>query len=189
MIEGIEVLMRHWGAQIGRHSTVGSGTSSALAGLIEWKGAPPRGEPGSRIPVGGGALDHRASEVQACVDAVERQGEQGQRLARLARLRYLDPAGRGPRSVAEQMAALEMAPNAERTYRNWVHRLHELMLAELSKRHAGTMEAVRKLQKDGRKRRKATLDRQERTAERIRQHDRSSAESPPSGAVAPRSAP
>ncbi|WP_425328314.1 hypothetical protein [Pseudomonas nitroreducens] len=189
MIEGIEVLMRHWGAQIGRHSAVGSGTSSALAGLIEWKGAPPRGEPGTRILVGGGALDHRASEVQACVDAVGRQGEQGQRLARLARLRYMDAAGRGPRSVADQMRALEIAPDAERTYYNWVHRLHELILVELSARHAGTMEAVRKLKKDGRKRRKATIERQNRTADRILCVDRSSAEYPPSGSVAPRSAP
>ncbi len=189
MIEGIEVLMRHWGAQIGRHSAVGSGTSSALAGVIEWKGAPPRGEPGSRILVGGGALDHRASEVQACLDALERQGEQCERLVRLARLRYLDLAGRGPRPVAEQMRALDIAPEAERTYYNWVHRLHELLLAELSRRHAGTMEAVRKLQKDGRKRRKATIERQNRTADRILGADRSSAEYPPSGAVAPRSAP
>ncbi len=191
MIEGIEVLMRHWADQIGRNIEVYgcSSTASPLAGLMEWMGAPPRGEPGSRIIDGGCSLDHRASEVQACLDALERQGEKCEHLVRLARLRYLDHAGRGPRSVAEQMAALEMAPTAERTYRNWVHRLHELMLMELSKRHAGTMEAVRKLQKDGRKRRKATIDRQERTAERLRKHDRSSADNPPSGAVAPRSAP
>lgn len=191
MIEGIEVLMRHWADQIGRNS-VAHGCSSAaspLAGLIEWRGAPPRGEPGSRILDGGCALDHRASEVQACLDAVERQGEKCAHLVLLARLRYLDNFGFGPRPVAEQMEALGMAPTAERTYRNWVHRLHELMLVELTKRHAGTMEAMRKLQKDGRKRRKATIDRQERTAERLRKHDRSSADTPPSGAVAPRSAP
>jgi hypothetical protein len=34
------------------------------------------------------------------------------------------------------MVAQEMAPTAERTYRNRVHQLPELMLLELSKRHA-----------------------------------------------------
>jgi hypothetical protein len=147
MIEGIEVLMRHWADQIGRNS-VAHGCSSAaspLAGLIEWGGAPPRGEPGSRILDGGCALDHRASEVQACIDAVERQGEKCEHLVRLARLRYLDHAGCGPRSVEMQMVALGMKPGADRTYRNWVHRLHELILRELERRHAGTLEAIKRV--------------------------------------------
>lgn len=37
MIEEIEVLMRHWSAQIGRNGVGCSSISSSLAGLIEWQ--------------------------------------------------------------------------------------------------------------------------------------------------------
>ncbi|WP_160286530.1 hypothetical protein [Pseudomonas knackmussii] len=176
MIEEIEVLLRHWGEQIGRAGVLsGSSISSTLAGFIEWQGAPPRGEPGTRAPSGGYTMDHRAREVQACIDAIERQGEAGKHLARLARLRYL-----GGRSVAEQMAALEMAAGADRTYRNHVHRLHELVLAELRKRHAGTMEAIRRLPSQLEKQRRAAARRAKQAAKGHVGHYRSSAESPPS---------
>ncbi|WAB92495.1 hypothetical protein OSS47_00505 [Pseudomonas citronellolis] len=185
MIEEIEVLMRHWGEQIGRGGVgAGGSISSTLAGFIEWQGAPPRGEPGTRDPVGGYSMDHRAREVQACVDALERQGEQGQHLARLARLRYL-----GGRSVAEQMAALEMAAGSDRTYRNHVHRLHELVLAELRRRHAGTMEAIKRLPSQLAKQRRLAARRAKQAAQGIAAHYRSSDVAPPSAPVRPRQPP
>jgi len=185
MIEEIEVLMRHWGEQIGRCCCMPAGSiSSTLAGFIEWRGAPPRGEPGTRAPAGGYSMDHRAREVQACVDAVERQGEQGKHLARLARLRYL-----GGRTVAEQMAALDMAAGADRTYRNHVHRLHELVLAELRRRHAGTLEAVRRLPSQLEKQRRFAARRAKLAAKGLAGHYRSSDVSPPSAPASPRQPP
>ncbi|WP_275629060.1 hypothetical protein [Pseudomonas sp. 273] len=185
MIEEVEVLMRHWGEQIGRCGTgAGGSLSSTLAGFIEWQGAPPRGEPGTRDPAGGGSMDHRAREVQACVDAVERQGERGKHLVRLARLRYL-----GDRPVAVQMAALEMPVGADRTYRNHVHRLHELVLAELQRRHAGTLEALRRLPSQLEKQRRQAARRAKLAAKGVAGRYRSSDASPPPAPVRPRQPP
>jgi hypothetical protein len=62
---------------------------------------------------------------------LQHQGEQGPRLAKLASLRYLPER---ELSVAEQMRQLGLEPSVDRTYRNWVQRLHDRMIAELSRR-------------------------------------------------------
>ncbi|MFG9305795.1 hypothetical protein ACEP1V_34460 [Pseudomonas aeruginosa] len=180
MIEEIEVLLRHWRAQIGRNGVGCSSISSSLAGLIEWQGAPPRGEPGSRVLLGGTSVDHRAREVQACIDAIERRGEEGACLARLARLRYLSCP---PRTVKQQIAALEVGEITDRTYRNWVQRLHELVLCELIRRHAGTLEAIKALRKVERRR---TAARRGKAVRGVNGEYRSSAIAPPSAPASPR---
>ena len=79
----------------------------------------------------GAGPDHMAREVEAALAWLQHQGEQGQRLAKLASLRYLPER---ELSVAEQMRQLGLEPSADRTYRNWVQRLHDRMIAELSRR-------------------------------------------------------
>jgi len=90
-----------------------------------------RGTPGSRDLLVGAGPDHMAREVEAALAWLQHQGEQGQRLAKLASLRYLPER---ELSVAEQMRLLGLEPSADRTYRNWAQRLHDRMIAELSRR-------------------------------------------------------
>ena len=73
----------------------------------------------------GAGPDHMAREVEAALAWLQHQGEQGQRLAKLASREL---------SVAEQMRQLGLEPSADRTYRNWAQRLHDRMIAELSRR-------------------------------------------------------
>ncbi|EMK3527097.1 hypothetical protein V8099_001269 [Pseudomonas aeruginosa] len=180
MIEVVEVLLRHWAIQCGQMLGGEGAGASPLAGLIDWKGAPPRGEPGSRLLLGGTSVDHRAREVQACIDAIERRGEEGACLARLARLRYLSCP---PRTVKQQIAALEVGEITDRTYRNWVQRLHELVLCELTRRHAGTLEAIKALRKVERRR---TAARRGKAVRGVNGEYRSSAIAPPSAPASPR---
>lgn len=118
MIKEIEALMVHWGEQTRERGQDG-GLGSQMGAIIEWGGAPPRGTPGSRVLGGAGCgIDHVASEVQAAVAELERSGRAP--LARLARDRYCNLA-----TVREQMRAVGIAEGADRTYRNWVGRLHQ----------------------------------------------------------------
>lgn len=145
MIEAVETLMRHWGEQVSAQlGPVLEGEGPALSPPSSSGRARPRGEPGTRVPVGGNNLDHRAREVEACISALGRGDEVAQRLARLARLRYL---GAVPRTVAQQMALLEMDPKADRTYLNWVQSLHEWVLAELCRRQAANLRDVSALRR------------------------------------------
>ena len=121
MIKEIEALMVHWGEQM-RERGHGGGLGSQMGAIIEWGGAPPRGTPGSRILGGAGCgIDHIASEVQAAVAELERSGRAP--LARLALERYCAMA-----TVRDQMKAVGIAEGADRTYRNWVDRLHRELL-------------------------------------------------------------
>ncbi|SFI91299.1 hypothetical protein SAMN05444507_112177 [Pseudomonas syringae] len=127
MIKEIEALMVHWGEQM-RERGQGGGLGSQMGAIIEWCGAPPRGTPGSRILGGAGCgIDHIASEVQAAVAELERSGRAP--LASLARDRYCNLA-----TVREQMRAVGIAEGAERTYRNWVDRLHREIMEILKLR-------------------------------------------------------
>ena len=121
MIKEIEALMVHWGEQT-RERGQGGGLGSQMGAIIEWGGAPPRGTPRSRVLGGAGCgIDHVASEVQAAVAELERSGRAP--LARLARDRYCNLT-----TVREQMRAVGIAEGADRTYRNWVDRLHREVL-------------------------------------------------------------
>lgn len=146
MIEAIEGLLVHWGEQSRRHG-VGGGGASPLAGLIEWRGAPPRGEPGAVILLGGSGFDHAAAEVDAALGALERAGDlldeararEGissavalsveSQLVGLAYARYLpDPRP----SVDEQMRRARIA--ARRTYTRRLDELHAWLQGELRRR-------------------------------------------------------
>lgn len=131
MIKEIEALMVHWGEQT-RERGQGGGLGSQMGAIIEWGGAPPRGTPGSRVLGGAGCgIDHVASEVQAAVAELERSGRAP--LARLARDRYCNLT-----TVREQMKAVGIAEGADRTYRNWVARLHQQVLLILTLRSGST---------------------------------------------------
>lgn len=119
MKKDIDYLMRHWGEQRARCGLV-SGLGSQLGTIMEWKGAAPRGgASGSRIPVNGLGMDRAAAEVEAAVAELERRDDRGQTLARLATFRYLYEA-----TIREQMRAVGLAEDAERTYWNWLDALH-----------------------------------------------------------------
>ncbi|KPZ16599.1 Uncharacterized protein ALO41_03774 [Pseudomonas amygdali pv. ulmi] len=121
MIKEIEALMVHWGEQM-RERGQGGGLGSQMGAIIEWGGAPPRGTPGSRVLGGAGCgIDHIASEIGAAVAELERSGHAP--LGRLARDRYC-----GLVTVREQMRAVGIAEGADRTYRNWIGRLHREVL-------------------------------------------------------------
>lgn len=131
MIKEIEALMVHWGEQM-RERGQGGGLGSQMGAIIEWGGAPPRGTPGSRILGGAGCgIDHIASEVQAAVAELDRSGRAP--LARLALERYCAMA-----TVRDQMKAVGIAEGADRTYRNWVDRLHQQVLLILTLRSGST---------------------------------------------------
>ena len=131
MIKEIEALMVHWGEQKRERSQAG-GLGSQLGAIIEWGGAPPRGTPGSRGLDGAGAgMDHIATEIDAAVAELERTGRAP--LAQLALYRYCTLA-----TVREQMRAVDIAEGADRTYRNWVTRLHQQVLLILTLRSGMT---------------------------------------------------
>ncbi|WP_439870914.1 hypothetical protein [Pseudomonas syringae] len=126
MIKEIETLMVHWGEQM-RERGQGGGLGSQMGAIIEWGGAP-----GSRMLGGAGCgIDHIASEVQAAVAELERSGRAP--LARLALERYYAMT-----TIREQMKAVGIAEGADRTYRNWVDRLHQQVLLILTLRSGST---------------------------------------------------
>nr|WP_247719419.1 hypothetical protein [Pseudomonas syringae] len=109
--------MVHWGEQT-RERGQGGGLGSQMGAIIEWGGAPPRGTPGSRVLRGAGCgMDHIANEIGAAVAELERSGRAS--LALLALERYCALS-----TVREQMRMVGIAEGADRTYRNWIGRLH-----------------------------------------------------------------
>lgn len=86
-------------------------------------------------PLSNGGMDHASTEVAAAVAQLERQSKKGAQLALLARNRYL---AQPPMTVREQLRLLQLAEDADRTYRNWVHRLHQQVLLILTVRSATT---------------------------------------------------
>ena len=135
MIGEIESLMVHWGEQ--RHRLgLGGGLGSQMGAIIEWGGCAPRGTPGSKELAGPSAgMDHIGSEIEAAVAELARDKARGQGLAKLADVRYLQmPA----MPVREQMRILGIAEGADRTYRNWVTRLHQQVLLILTVRSRTT---------------------------------------------------
>lgn len=142
MIEEIEALMQHWGAQHGQVGD-GGGLGSPMATIMQYGGCAPRGTPGSRdlMMSAGGGMDHASTEVAAAVAQLERQSEKGAQLALLARNRYL---AQPSMTVREQLRLLQLAEDADRTYRNWVHRLHQQVQLILTVRSATTRGITRR---------------------------------------------
>ena len=134
MIDEVEELMQHWGNQFNQVGD-GGGLGSPMATIIEWGGCAPRGTPGSRdlMMAAGGGMDHAAMEVAAALAQLERQSEKGALLAKLARNRYLP---RPAWSVRSQLPLLGLGDDADRTYRTWVHALHQQVQVILTVRSA-----------------------------------------------------
>ncbi len=138
MIENIESLMKHWGEQQARHGHEAS-LGSQMGGIMDWKGSAPRGTPGTRPLLGGGAgMDYAAAEVDAAIAELDRRDERGQKLASLARLRYCHGV-----PVRQQMQEIGLAEGADRTYRNWVQALHQqvmvILMARMGAAHGYTV--------------------------------------------------
>jgi len=122
----VEGLMQHWAEQ---RALLGhdAGLGSQMGSIMEWKGAAPRGGvAGARILIGGAGLDHSAAEIDAAVAELGRRDKRGAVLAELATYRYLHGA-----PIREQMRAVGLAEDADRTYRNWVKAMHLQVLAIL----------------------------------------------------------
>jgi len=134
MIEGVEDLLLHWGNQCNQVGE-GGGLGSPMATIMEWGGCAPRATPGSRdlLMASGRGMDHAALEVAAALAQLERQSEKGALLVVLARNRYLP---RPAWSVRSQLPLLGLGEDADRTYRNWVHALHQQVLVILTARSA-----------------------------------------------------
>ncbi|MCF5056771.1 hypothetical protein GIW54_30580 [Pseudomonas proteolytica] len=134
MIDEVEELMQHWGNQFNQIGDEG-GLGSPMATIMEWGGCAPRSTPGSRdlMMASGGGMDHVAMEVAAALAQLERQSDKGALLAKLARNRYLP---RPAWSVRSQLPLLGLGDDADRTYRNWVHALHQQVLVILTVRSA-----------------------------------------------------
>lgn len=156
MIEAIEDVMQHWGEQQRKCGTSG-GLASPVAALIHYGGPAPRGGvAGHRVLVAGAGVDFLAGEVGAAVSAVERDAEDGVLLAKLARKRYL-PCPVLP--LREQLYDLELAVSdaGERMYLRLVHRLHELVAAELKARHQRSVAQLAAAKREGDRLRKASV--------------------------------
>lgn len=130
MIKEIEELLVHWGEHHRRYG-LGAGIGSQMGSIMEWKGCAPRGTPGSRIITGAAGMDHVTSEVDAAVAQLRRNGPKGDALSNLAQFRYLEQM-----SLREQMRALGITEGADRTYRNWVTRLHQQVLLIMADRNS-----------------------------------------------------
>lgn len=142
MIDAMETLLEHWGEQR-RCKGLGGGAASPLAGMMEWKGAPPRGAVGAVMLLGGAGLDHAASQVEAALAELERIGqaadaEAGGRTVRrsaqsalveLAHARY-----RRQLDLAEQLKAAGCEKSA--LYER-LHDLHVWLQAAIKRRLKG----------------------------------------------------
>ena len=162
MIEAMEDLLEHWGEQRRRKGLGGSG-ASPLAGLMEWKGAPPRGEASSVVLLGGAGMDHVAAEVEAVLASLETKGNQlvgdGARsavqtetqLVVLAEARYWRQL-----PLAQQLAEVKCEKSA---YYERVGALHAALQKGLRERHEGTLKDVKRVRRDAAAAKEATLER------------------------------
>jgi len=105
-------------------------------------------------------MDYAANEIEAAVAELGRAGEKGKALALLARMRYVqDPQS----TVREQMREIGIAEGADRTYRNWVTRLHQQVMLILTVR-SGTTRGYPVTQQQQMHLRVASLQRRKREA-------------------------
>ncbi len=162
MIDAMEALLEHWGEQRRRKGLGGSG-ASPLAGLIEWQGAPPRGEAASVVLLGGAGLDHVAAEVEAVLAALESRGQEAEQggqarapetmLVVLAEDRYWLK-----RALDEQLEAQRCAKSV---YYQRVDQLHMVLEQGLKDRHLQALEDVKRVARKARVAKEATLARLE----------------------------
>jgi hypothetical protein len=191
MIEAIEAVLKHWGEFV-RCGAPSGGLGSPAGTLVEWKGCPPRtGAAGSRVLLAGAGPDVLADEVGAALAAIER-GEGGEVLGLLARLRYTyEPA----LAKSAQVRDLNLGHGEAglKAYTRLVQRLHQAMQAELQARNGRMANQQREAKRAGDRMRKASLQQAAKAhaarGAELHKRDRSSGDSAPVGAVAPRQAP
>ncbi|MFJ4143515.1 hypothetical protein [Pseudomonas sp. NPDC089734] len=131
MIDEVEAVMINWGEQRMRLG-LGGGLSSPMASIMEWGAYIPRRTPGSRALIGNGSgMDYIGSEVEAAIAEMSRASvkSRGPELAQLAQYRYVDLL-----PVREQMRLLGINEGADRTYRNWLDKLHRQVFSILATR-------------------------------------------------------
>lgn len=155
MMEGIEVLMRHWGEQQRKCGQAGA-LPSTMATIMEYGGCAPRGGVyGAKLLVAGAGHDYVASEVEAALGVVDRS-EDGGALVLLAELRYVNRNGL---TLAEQIQVLDLGQGAagKRSYYRRLERLHHQVAAALAARHARSSGQRKASRRDGERMRKASL--------------------------------
>jgi hypothetical protein len=194
MIEAVEAVMQHWGESV-RRGGDGGGLASPAGTLVEWKGCPPRtGSSGSRVLVAGAGPDFLSSEVEAALAAIERMPE-GAGAVRLALRRYVFVP---LLTVDEQVRDLQLGLGAagQQAYFRLLHRLHELVKAELTLRRELVLAMHRESKKAGDRTRKSAVRLAGRAhAARVKELycgnglNHSSGDSAPVGAGAPRQVP
>lgn len=154
MIEAIEAVMRHWGEKV-RCGVPSGGLASPSGTLLDWQGCVPRcGSGGARLLLAGAGPDFVTSEVGAALAAVER-GEGGVLLVGLASRRYaFEPA----LSVDEQVRDLQLGHGdaGRRAYTRLVQRLHESVQAELLSRRELARVQMREAKRAGDRMRRAS---------------------------------
>lgn len=139
MIEEMETLLKHWGEQTRRCGSAG-GLGSPMATIMEWGGCAPRGTPGSRVLLAGGAgIDAVAQEVSTALAEVGRQDDRGQILERLAVLRYTDDSAP---TWLMQLHLVGSQSRAKQTYYDQVHSLHLRLLQVLRCRLSNRLSVV-----------------------------------------------
>ncbi|WP_052969499.1 hypothetical protein [Pseudomonas sp. 21] len=154
MIEGIEVLMRHWGEQQRKCGQAGA-LSSTMGTIMEYGGCAPRGGVyGARLLIAGAGPDYVASEVEAALGVVERAADGGA-LVLLAVLRYVN---HNELTLDEQVQVLDLGRGAagRRSYYRRLERLHHQVAAALTARHARSSGQRKESRRDGDRMRKAS---------------------------------
>lgn len=167
----MEKLLAHWGEQLRCKGLGGSG-ASPLAGLIEWQGAPPRGEAGSVMLVGGAGMDHAASEVEAVLVDMKRRGAAEDRrttdgarslstqLVGLAKDRYL-------RQLSVEMQRAGLGDCSESTYLRRLAELHRQVALLLQARHDAALKDIARIRKAGVNERKGAQARRVKSESRL----------------------
>lgn len=186
-IDEVEVLLKHWGAQV-LACGAGGGLASPMAAMMEYGGYSPRGGvAGSKLLLAGAGVDYAAGEVEAALAAVGRW-EGGELLVRLAGCRYaVQPA----MSKAEQIRQLELAAGeaGSKAYTRLVHKLHDRMQLALAARLVRQEELLKKAKRGGEQTRMLATRRKpeawvREAGERFRRN-RSSGDSASVGVTAP----
>ncbi|WP_052081038.1 hypothetical protein [Pseudomonas sp. ML96] len=183
----VEVLLKHWGAQVQR-AGMGGGLPSPLGLMQEYGGYAPRGGvAGAKLLLAGAGMDYAAGEVEAALAAVERW-EGGELLVRLAGCRYAAAPALSKDGQIRYLA-LAVGDAGRKAYTRLVHKLHDRVRVALESRLVRQDELLKKSKRSGDRMRLLATRRDpeswvKEAGKRFR-NDRSSGDSASVGATAP----